>query len=57
MKLNSNTIILEGEDLSSLLSLTEGIAKKNEVFNVGNANIILDPNQGEIAFKTIIFEN
>jgi hypothetical protein len=57
MKLNSNTIILEQDDLSSLLSITESIAKKNEVFNVGNANITLDPNQGEIAFKTIIFEN
>jgi hypothetical protein len=57
MKLNSNTIILEQDDLNSLLSLTEGIAKKNEVFNVGKANIVLDPNQGEIDFKSIIFEN
>lgn len=57
MKLNSNTIILEQDDLTSLLSITESIAKKNEVFNVGNANIMLDPGQGEIDFKTIIFEN
>lgn len=56
MKLNSNTIILEQDDLTSLLSITEGIAKKNEVFNVGKANIVLDPNQGAIDFKTIIFE-
>jgi len=56
MKLNSNTIILENEDLSGLVHLTEEIAKKNEVFNVGEANINLDPTQGTIDFKVIDIE-
>ena len=56
MKLNSNTIVLEGEELGSLLGLAEDIAKKNEIFNVGEANIILEPDQGNILFKTIDVE-
>lgn len=56
MKLNSNTVILEDAELNNLLGLTEDIAKKNDVFNVGEANIVLDPSQGSINFKTILNE-
>jgi len=56
MKLNSNTILLEGEELGSLLNIAEGIAKKNEIYDVGEANIVIEPDQGNILFKTINLE-
>lgn len=56
MKLNSNTILLENDELSPLLEITENIAKNNDIFNIGEANIILEPDQGNINFKTITLE-
>lgn len=57
MKLNSNTVILESNTLSDLINITEEIAKKENIFNVGEASITLDPTKGIIDFTTIDMED
>lgn len=50
MKLNSNTILLDDDQRNSLVEIVEKIAKENEVNNVREAQVVLDPTQGKIKF-------
>jgi hypothetical protein len=52
MKINSNTIKLEGQDYKSLESVITKIAAENKVNNVESVEIKLTANEGMIIFKT-----
>jgi len=54
MKLNSNTVLLNNDNLQQLLSLSENLAKKNEVFNVKHVDINLNQDKGEIKFSSTL---
>lgn len=54
MKLNSNTVLLNNDNLQQFVSLSESIAKKNEVFNVKHVDINLNQEKGEIKFSSTL---
>jgi len=52
MKLNSNTILLDSNDVQKLIGIAENIAKENNVYNVKDVEFALDPTRGNVSFST-----
>lgn len=51
MKLNSDTVIIEQQDLQKLLNIAENIAKENNIYNVKTIDLVMDPTQSYINFS------
>ena len=51
MKINSNTVRLEQEDLQQLTSIIEKLAEENNIDNVEEVKIALDQTEGVVKFK------
>jgi len=52
MQLNSNTVILTEDDHQGIVNFVERIAKNNNIWDVEEASIVIDPKQGLIKFRT-----